>query len=157
MKAKVVKVVLGIAALSCAPFATMGNSALYPTEKVTEFVIEKLDLTSLPAPFQPHKEKGKKTFADYGFTPQNLEESSAVLETTGGATKLSVKVLDQKSSGIFVCVADSEQPDSVKTQRVFFVKRKSADALLRGRESFREFAGCPTIGEDESASEYSGG
>ena len=157
MKTKAVKVVLGIAALSCAPFAAMGNSALYPTEKVTEFVIEKLDLTSLPAPFQPYKEKGKKTFVDYGFALQNLEESSAVLETAGGAAKVSLKVLDQKSSGIFVCVADSDQPDAVKTQRVFLVKRKSSDALLKGRESFREFASCPAIGEDESASEYSGG
>ena len=149
------KVVLGFAVLSCAPFLALGNNTLYPTEKVTEFVIEKLDLTSLPTPFRPHKEKGKKTFADYGFTPQKLEESSAVLETAGGAAKLSLKVLDQTSSGIFVCVADSEQPGSAKTQRVFFVKRKSPDELLKGRESFREFANCPEIGgSDESSSAY---
>ena len=127
----------------------MGNSALYPTEKVTSFVIEKLDLTSLPAPFHPHKEKGKKTFADYGFTRQNVEEPSAVLETAGGAAKLSLRVLDQKSSGIYVCVADSEQTDAIKTQRVFLVKRKSSDALLKGREAFREFAGCPLIGGND--------
>lgn len=150
------KIVLGFAVLSCAPFAAMGNNAVYPTEKVTEFVIEKLDLTSLPTPFRPHKEKGKKTLADYGFTPQKMEESSAVLESTGGAGKLSLKVLAQNPSGIFVCVADSDQPDTAKMQRVFFVKRKSPNDLLKGRESFREFESCPDIGEDES-SEYSGG
>jgi len=150
-----IKTVLGFAVLGLAPFAAMGNSASYPTEKVTEFVIEKLDLTSLPTPFRPHKEKGKKTFADYGFTQQKLEESSAVLESTSGAAKLSVKILEQKPSGIFVCVADSDQTDAVKTQRVFLVHRKSSDDLLKGRESFREFAGCPVIGEnDESSSSY---
>lgn len=149
------KTILGFAVLGIAPLAALGNNASYPTEKVTEFVIEKLDLTSLPTPFRPHKEKGKKTFADYGFTPQKLEESFAVLESAGGAAKLSVKILEQKPSGIFVCVADSDQPDAVKTQRVFLVHRKSSDDLLRGRESFREFAGCPTIGEnDESSSSY---
>src|SRR5215468_7842316 len=126
MKAKVVKVVLGIAALSCAPFPTMGNSALYPTERVTEFVIEKLDLTSLPAPFDLHKEKGKKTFADYHFTTQKLEDSAVALQTSGGEAALSLKILDQQPSGIFVCVSEAKQPGgAAKTQRVLFVKRKS--------------------------------
>ena len=151
------KAALGFAILGCAPFATMGNSALYPTERVTEFVVEKLDLSSLPAEFRPHKEKGKKTFADYGFTSQKLEESNAVLQVVGGDTTLSVKILEQKPSGIFVCVSEAEQPGgAAKMQRVLFVKRKSANDLLKGHESFREFASCPEIGEDES-SEYSGG
>jgi len=149
------KAILGFAVLGLTPFAAMGNSASYPTEKVTEFVIEKLDLTSLPSPFRPHKEKGKRTFAEYSFTPQKLEKSSAVLESAGGPAKLSVKILDQKPSGIFVCVADSDQSDSVKMQRVFLVHRKSSHDLLKGRESFREFAGCPVIGEnEESSSDY---
>ena len=152
------KIVFGLAVLSCAPFAALGNNAAYPTEKVTEFVIEKLDLTSLPTPFRPHKEKGKKTFADYGFTPQKLEESSAVLETTGGAEKLSLKVLEQKSSGIYVCVSQVGQPgEAVKIQRVFLVKRKSSDDLLKGHEAFREFENCPVIGESEESSSSSGG
>jgi hypothetical protein len=151
------KTVFGFAILGCVPIVAMGNSALYPTEKVTEFVIEKLDLTSLPAEFRPQKEKGKKTFADYGFTSQKLEESNAVLQKTGSDTRLSVKILEQKPSGIFVCVSETEQPGGApETQRVLFVKRKSANDLLKGRESFREFTGCPAIGEDE-ASEYSGG
>ncbi len=33
-----------------------------------DFVVEKLDLASLPSTFRPKKEKGKKTFADYRFT-----------------------------------------------------------------------------------------
>lgn len=151
------KVALVLAILSGAPFAAVGNSALYPSERVTEFVVDKLDLTSLPAEFRPRKEKGKKTFADYGFTSQKLKESDAVLQRSGNDTRLSVKILEQKASGIFVCVSEADHPEgAAKMQRVLFVKRKSADDLLKARESFRDFAGCPDIGEGES-SEYSGG
>jgi len=58
-------------------------------------------LTSLPSGLRPKKEKGKKTFADYGFEVQTVDESEAVLEA-GGMRRLAIKVLDQKSSGIYL-------------------------------------------------------
>src|SRR5258707_801917 len=61
------KVLLAVVALSYAPLGVAGNKAVYPNEKVAEFVIEKLDVTSLPSTFRPKKEKGKKTFADDGL------------------------------------------------------------------------------------------
>jgi hypothetical protein len=147
------KVLLAILALSYAPLIEAGDEAAYPTEKVAAFVVEKLDLTSLPSALRPKKEKGKKTFADYGFTAQRADESEAVLEAPGGVRRLAIKVLDQKSSGIYVCVAEpGENGGAAKTQRVILLKRKDVNALLKGRESFREFAACPVVGGSDSTS-----
>ena len=147
------KVLLAVVALSYAPLVVAGNEAAYPKEKVAAFVVEKLDLTSLPSALRPKKEKGKKTFADYGFTVQTVDESEAVLEAARGVRRLAIKVLDQKSSGIFVCVAEpGENGGSAKTQNVIFLKRKDANALLKGRESFREFTACPVVGGSDSTS-----
>ena len=149
-------VLLAVVALSYAPLGVAGNKAEYPNEKVAEFVIEKLDVTSLPSAFRPKKEKGKKTFADYGFTVQKVDENEAVIEAVGGMKKLSIKVLDQKSSGIYVCVAEpSENGGQAKTQSVLMLKRNEPRALLKGRESFQEFATCPVIdGSDSTTSSY---
>ncbi len=150
------KVLLAAVALSYAPFGVAGNKAEYPNQKVAEFVIEKLDVTSLPSAFRPKKEKGKKTFADYGFTVQKVDENEAVIEAAGGMRKLSIKVLDQKSSGIYVCVAEpGENGGQAKTQSVLLLKRNEPSALLKGRESFQEFAACPVIGgSDSTTSSY---
>jgi hypothetical protein len=141
------KVLLAVVALAYAPLGLAGNKGEYPNEKVAEFVIEKLDLTSLPSALRPKREKGKKTFADYGFTVQTVDENEAVVEAAGGMRKLSIKVLDQKSSGIYVCVAEpGENGGQAKTQSVVLLKRNEPSALLKGRESSREFAACPVIG-----------
>src|ERR1700730_20607 len=92
------KLVLALAALSYAPLVVAGNEDAYPREKVAAFVVEKMDLTSLPSAFRPKKEKGKKTLADYGFTAQTVNETEAVIEAQGGVRRLAIKVLDQKSS-----------------------------------------------------------
>jgi hypothetical protein len=147
------KVMLAVLVLSYVPLGVARNRAEYPSEKVAEFVIEKLDVTSLPSAFRPKKEKGKKTLADYGFTAQTLNENEAVIEAADGMRKLSIKVLDQKSSGIYVCVVEpGENGGSAKTQSVILLKRKDANALLKGREAFREFAACPVIGGSDSTS-----
>ena len=150
------KIALALAALSCAPLTVAGDKAAYPREKVAEFIVEKLDITSLPAAIRPKKEKGKKTFADYGFTARRVDENEAVIEAAGGVERLAIKVLDQKSSGIYVCVAEpGENGGQAKTQSVLLLKRNDPRALLKGRESFREFAACPVMSEsDSTASSY---
>jgi hypothetical protein len=100
------KLLLLVVVLSYAPLVVAGDEAAYPKEKVAAFVVEKLDLTSLPSAFRPKKEKGKKTIADYGFTAQTVNESKAVIEATGGVRRLAIEVLDQKPSGIYVCVVE---------------------------------------------------
>ncbi len=151
------KLVLALAALSYAPLVVAGNEAAYPKEKIASFVVEKMDLTSLPSAFRPKKEKGKKTLADYGFTAQRMDENEAIIEAPGGVRKLAIKVLDQKSSGIYVCVAEpGENGGETKTQSVVLLKRKNSSALLKGRESFREFAACPAIGSDSATNSYGG-
>src|SRR6202011_3552796 len=113
----------------------------------------KLDLTSLPSAFRPKKEKGKKTFADYGFTARTVNENEAVIEAASGVRRLAIKILEQKSSGIYVCVGDPRENGSqAKTQSVILLKRKDSNALLKGRESFREFTACPVIGGSDSSS-----
>ena len=148
------KLVLALAVLSYAPLVVAGDEAAYPKENVAAFVVEKLDLTSLPSAFRPKKEKGKKTFADYGFTAQRMDENEAIIEAPGGVRRLAIKVLDQNSSGIYVCVAEpGEDGSRAKTQNVMHLKRKDSNALLKGRESFREFAACPVIGGSDSSSD----
>jgi hypothetical protein len=130
------KLLLAVVALSCAPLVAAGDEAAYPKENVAAFVVEKLDLTSLPPAFRPKKEKGKKTFADYGFTAQPVGENEAVIEAAGGVRRLAIKVLDQRSSGIYVRVAEpGEKGGPAKTQSVILLKRKDANTLLMGRES----------------------
>jgi hypothetical protein len=150
------KLLLAAVALSYAPLGVAGNKAEYPSEKVAKFVIEKLDVTSLPSTFRPKKENGKKTFADYGFTAQTMDESEAVIEWAGGGKRLAIKILDQQSSGIYVCVAEpGENGGQAKAQSVILVKRKDSNSLLKGRESWREFAPCPVIGgSDPTANSY---
>jgi hypothetical protein len=152
------KVLLAVVALSYSPLVVAGNEAAYPKEKVAAFVVEKLDLTSLPSEFRPKKEKGKKTLADYGFTAQRTDENEAIIEAASGVRRLTIKVLDQKSSGIYVCVTEpGENGGDAKAQSVVLLKRKNPNALLKGRESFREFAACPVIGGSDFETNPYGG
>jgi hypothetical protein len=145
------RTLLAVAALAYAPLGLASNKAAYPKENVAAFVVEKLDLTSLPSTFRPKKEKGKKTIADYGFTPQTVSENEAVIETASADKKFAITILDQTSSGIYACVAEpGESRGTAKAQTVIFLKRKDASALLKARESWREFAACPVIGGSDS-------
>jgi hypothetical protein len=150
------KALLAIVALSYSPLMAAGNDASYPKEKVAAFVVEKLDLTSLPSRFRPKKEKGKKTLADYGLTAQRIGENEAIIEADGVKT-LTIQVLDQNSSGIYVCVAEpGDNGSDTKAQSVVLLKRKNPNSLLKGRESFREFAACPVIGGSDFATSSDG-
>lgn len=152
MKTK--KVVLALAALSYAPITVAGDKDVYPRERVAEFIVEKLDVTSLPAALRPKKEKGKKTFADYGFTAQGVDERETIIQAVGGTRKLAIKVLDQRSSGIYVCITEPGQiAGQAKMQSVVLLKRNDPNTLLKGRESWREFASCPAVGTTEKSSE----
>jgi len=152
------KVLLAVVALSYAPLGLAGDKAAYPKEKVAAFVVEKLDLTSLPSTFRPKKEKGKKTFADYGFTAQGMNEAETIIHAVDGTRKLSIKVLDQRPSGIYVCITEpGEIAGQAKMQSVVLLKRNDPNALLKGRESWREFASCPVVGATEKFPEESAG
>jgi hypothetical protein len=87
------KWMFAVAALAYAPLGTARENAAYPNEKLAAFVLEKLDVTSLPSSYRPKQEKGKKTFADYGFTAEKLEEKEALVQMPGGVHRLSIKIL----------------------------------------------------------------
>ena len=147
------KIALALAALAYAPMTVARDKPAYPKEKVAEFIVEKLDITSLPFAIRPKKEKGKRTFADYGFTAQKVDENEAIIETMDGSKKLSIKLLDQRPSELYVCVTEP-RPNSgkAKIQSVVRLKRSDSDALLKGHESWREFTSCPVIGGSEGGS-----
>ena len=153
-----IKVMFAVAALAYAPLALAGEKAAYPKEKVAAFVVEKLDVTSLPSAIRPKKEEGKKTLADYGYKAQKVEENEAIIEAVDGGRRLSIRVLDQRPSGIYVCVAEAGQNSGeAKTQSVVLLKMKDPNAVLKGRESFREFASCPVIGGSAPTANSYGG
>jgi hypothetical protein len=66
-----------------------------------------------------------------------MDENEAIVEAAGGVRRLAIKVLDQKSSGIYVCIAEpGENGGETRAQSVVLLKRKNPNALLKGRESF---------------------
>src|SRR5215469_16120381 len=54
-----IKPMFAVAALAYAPLAVAGANVDYPREKVAAFIVEKLDLTSLPLAYRPKLEKRK--------------------------------------------------------------------------------------------------
>jgi len=146
------KLFCGVIALACVPAVLAGNNVPYPKENVEDFVVKKLDVTTLPSPIRPKPEKGKKTFGDYGYATHQLDEKEALVERTPGGSQINVRILEQKSSGIYVCVqGPGENAASGQIQRVYFLKLKNANGLLKGRESWKEFDGCPAIGVDPAS------
>jgi hypothetical protein len=152
------KLLYGVAALAFASVALASTSLPYLTEKVAEFVIDKLDVTTLPSAIRPKHEKAKKTFSDYGYVTRQLDEKEAIIETTPNGQQIDIRVLQQEPAGIYVCVAGSEKnANKEHIQRVLFLKLKDVNGLLKSKESIREFTGCPAIGgadNDSAANSY---
>lgn len=149
------KVKVAILALACAPLALAAGKAGYPTNNVAQFVVEKLDVTSLKPVLHVKKGKGKKTFADYGYTTKEINENEALVES--GGQDLRLTVLEQTQKGIYVCVSEpGENGGPAKEQSVALMKWKDAGTLLRGRVTWKEFAACPVIGgkSDETSGSY---
>jgi hypothetical protein len=151
------KVLAGMMLLACVPLA-MGKGVEYPKEKVASYVIEKVSVKVLPSEMRPKLEKGKQTFADYGFVTAKASEKEAVVEAPDGGLRINFSVLEVSRSGIYVCM-NSTVPNrsTTRVQRVMLLKSKNADGLLKGSESAKEFDSCPAIGGadlDASTSTY---
>ena len=151
------KLFCGVMALACVPAALAKNDAAYPKEKVAEFVVAKLDVTTLPPAMQPKRDKGKKTLSDYGYVTRQVDENAALVEAASGDSQINIKVLERKSDGIYVCIAGpGKNASSGQIQRVYLLKLKNADGLLKGRESWKDFEGCPVIGGNSGGDSYGG-
>jgi hypothetical protein len=153
------KMLCGIIILVSASVAGANNTASLPKDKVTKFVVENLDVTTLPAGIRPKRDHGKKTFSDYGYVATSLDENQAVVATPTG-TQINIKILEQKSSEIYVCVTGpDENANNGQIQRVFLLKVKNSGSLLKGRESWKQFDACPVLGgtdHDSTADSYGG-
>jgi len=144
------KLLYGAVVLACPPFVVAGNDAVYPAEKVAAFVYHKLDVTSLPSGIRPKPLKGKKTFSDYGYVLRELGERNALFEPPPGASKISIEVLEAQRSGIYVCVnGHTTNKSAEQFQRVFLLKLKNGNGLLKSRETWKEFDACPVIGGED--------
>jgi hypothetical protein len=143
------KLLSGLLVLAGVPVALAGNNAPLPKDNVAEFVGQKLDVTTLPSSIRPKPQKNKKTFSDYGYVMQQMDDKQKLIEATPEGSQINIKILEQNTSGIYVCVqASGQTPDSGPVQRVVLLKLKNADGLLKGRESWKEFSGCPVLGGD---------
>jgi hypothetical protein len=76
------KLMCGVMVLACVPATLASSSVSYPRENVAAFVVEKLDVTTLPSTIRPKPEKRKKTFGDYGYATRQLDEKQALVEAT---------------------------------------------------------------------------
>jgi hypothetical protein len=122
---------------------------------VAAFVFEKVDVTSLSSAIRPKPVKGKKTFSDCGYVARELGEKNALLDPPQGASKISIEVLEAQRSGIYVCEQSNSEQKRRAVQRVFLLKLKNGNGFLRGRETWKEFDGCPVIGGgDQDSSSY---
>jgi len=149
---RTVELILATALLGYIPSAIAGEKVSYPAERVAAFVVDNLDATSLPPVFRAKKEKGKKTFAEYHYTTQKLDETKALLQPSTGEPALAISILEKTSSGIYACMATVAQDGGAPTaQSVVLMKRKESSALLKVHDSWREFASCPAIGAGESS------
>src|ERR1700726_3839992 len=120
------KILRGMIALASASVALANNTASYPKDKVTAYVVENLDVTTLPSGIRPKSDHGKKTFNDYGFVTSSSDENQAVVATPAGM-QINIKILEQKSSEIYVCVAGpGPKAASGQVQRVFLLKIKNS-------------------------------
>jgi len=95
------KLVLAVVALTCTPLESTANNRAQPSERIAQFVVDTLDLTSLPAAFRLKKAKGKKTFADYGFVAQSLGETDVILTPTPRTSPLQTTVIPSVASTLF--------------------------------------------------------
>jgi len=141
------KILCGVMILASASVTLARNSApAYPTIKVAEFVVEKLDATTIPYAMRPKKEKGKKTFSDYGYATRQVDDKEALVEARPGR-RVAIRVLQQDQAGIYVCVNGvGKNAGDERIQRVLLLQWKGPDGLLKGRESSRDFNSCQVMG-----------
>ena len=152
------KLLSGLLTLACVPAAVAGNNAPLPKDNVAEFVAERLDVTTLPSSLRPKAQKSKKTFGDYGYVMRQLDDKQILIEETSAGSQVNIRILEQKASAIYVCVqAPGQDVNSGPVQRVLLLKLKNENGLLKGRESWKEFSGCPVLGADTAAADSYGG
>jgi hypothetical protein len=153
------KLLCGLLAVACVPAALAGTNVPLPKDNLAEFVAEKLDITTLPSSIRPKPQKSKRTFEDYGYVAEQMDDGQKLVEMTPEGSQIHIKILEQNTFAIYVCAQRTGQtPDHGSIQRVVLLKLKGANGLLKGRESWKEFSACPVLGgdTDSSASSYGG-
>lgn len=142
--------------LACVPVAVAEIHYSYPKENLADFVVEKLDVASMPPAIRPKLARGKTTFGDYGYTTHKVDQKEALLKAPEGSSQIAISILEANEAGIYVCVnGQAKNRSGSRVQRVLLLKAKNADGVLKGREASKEFDGCPVI--DNSTTESDSG
>ena len=78
------KLLCGVIVLACVPLAPARNDVAYPSGKVTEFLVEKLDVTTLPSGIRPKREKGEDIRRLWVCDTEGRREGSTPRDARGG-------------------------------------------------------------------------
>jgi len=149
------KIMLGAALLACVPLAVAATHFNYPKAGLAEFVVERLDVTSVPSALRPKLAHGKTTFGDYGYTTLKVDETEALVKAPQGGSQIAINILEQNESGIYICVnGQGQNPSAGRIQRVMLLRAKNTNGVLRGREASKEFDTCPVMGATDSPDVY---
>ena len=72
------KLLYGALVLVCTPLVIAGNDAAYPTEKLAAFVVDKVDVTTLPSAIREvgQREKGVRRLRICGARARRKESTS---------------------------------------------------------------------------------
>jgi len=151
------KLLTGVMFLACVPLAIAKGHEDYPKEKIPEYVVEKVNVKVLPSALRPKLEKGKQTLADYGYVTSKIDDKEAIVEAPNGGPRISISILQEDKSGIYVCLnGNAQNQNAGRIQRVLLLKSKNPDSLLMGTESSKAFSGCPAIGGADPGAGSSG-
>ena len=72
------------------PLAVAKSDNAYPKENVGEFVVAKLDVTTIPPAIRLKREKGKKTFGDYGYVTRKVEDKAVLVDAPLGHSQIAI-------------------------------------------------------------------
>jgi hypothetical protein len=141
------KAMLGVMLLACVPVAIAETHYAYPTGKLAEFVVQKLEVASIPSAIRPKLARGETTLGDYGYVTQRVDDKKALVRAPQGSSQIAISILEENTSGIYVCVnGQGQNQNSGHFQQVLLLKLNNANGLLKGREASKEFDSCPVIG-----------
>jgi len=130
-------------------FASSALVSAAPTpaskQKIARQVIARLDVTSFPNSIGPRRQKGKKTFADYGFKRVTMTRNGADLIQAFGDNDdwlMSIEVLRASSSEILICLQDKAENGGTYNSVEPISVRVGHQRLWRGVPLKHSVPGC---------------
>lgn len=123
-----------------------GEAPRYPKDKLAQFVIDKLDVTSFGNSIGPRRESGKTSFRDYGVVARTVKDNEAHLEEADGNWNFYITILKRTDSGIYICFEDRGAfPSTYHTVGPLLLTRPDSKSLLKAAQTKAAFKNCPVF------------